>query len=269
MIHLYARVSTDKQENGRDAQVARLEQWAAGRPFRLHVDEDVSAYSTPINRRPMGKRMCDLLQRGDTVVITKDDRAFRSILDMAQTRHNWRSIGVHLEILDLPDAFKTPEGELFLNMKVAVGEYESRMHGQRKREVYAHKRRTGQPYSWIRPYGWRRTKDKRGKLSGYAVDEAERRLATRVIAMRDAGKSWWEITSEVCLSGARKPCARDGDGYYHVPDIRALVSAAEAGYPIVPQSFWRGGDFAQRLRAMKSDGIRLWPEGYAHAQIDL
>lgn len=243
MIHLYARVSTDKQENGRDAQVARLEQWAAGRPFRLHVDEDVSAYSTPINRRPMGKRMCDLLQRGDTVVITKDDRAFRSILDMAQTRHNWRSIGVHLEILDLPDAFKTPEGELFLNMKVAVGEYESRMHGQRKREVYAHKRRTGQPYSTIRPFGWLVTKtldERTGRMrpTGYKVYQPERDLVPRVQAMQAQGMSMSLIADELISCGVRKPKGSKGQ-YYYPSDLKLLLRAAEAGFPKLPQGAWQ------------------------------
>ena len=31
MLYLYARVSTDKQENSRDAQVARLNDWCKAR----------------------------------------------------------------------------------------------------------------------------------------------------------------------------------------------------------------------------------------------
>lgn len=268
MIYLYCRVSTDKQENGRDAQAQRLRDWASDQPYELIVDEDVSAFSVPLNKRPAGKLMCDRLQRGDIVVVTKVDRAFRSTLDMATTRQNWRSLGIHLEIIDLPDAFRTPEGELFLTMKVAFAQYESFQHGQRKREVYAHKRKTGQPYSWTRPYGWKRTKDKRGKLVGYEPDAKEQALGRRVLEMRRAGKSWWSIASDVCLAGDRKPSTREGAGYYHVRDIRSLACAAAAGYPTVPQAVWQESDYAQKLHAMKADGVRLWPEGYAHSEID-
>lgn len=243
MIHLYARVSTDKQENGREAQVGRLLDWVGTAPHRLHVDEDVSAYSTPLNRRPHGRQMCDQLQKGDTVVITKDDRAFRSLYDMAVTRQNWRSLGVHLEILDLPDAFKTPEGELFLNMKVAFGEYESRQHGQRKREVYAHKRKSGRPYSTTRPFGWLVTKrfDKgvgRMVLDGYAEFPAERALAQTVQAMRGNGMNWSLIADELICEGVRKPKGSKGE-YYYPSDLKLLVRAAEAGFPKMPQGAWR------------------------------
>lgn len=243
MIYLYARVSTDKQENGRDAQVQRLLDWAGDQPHELFVDEDVSAYSVPLNRRPAGKTMCDLLQRGDTVVVTKDDRAFRSILDMAATRQNWRSLGIHLEILDLPDAFKTAEGELFLTLKVAFGQYESATHGQRKREVCAHKRKTGRPYSTIRPYGWLVTKrfDKalgRMVLSGYAEYPEERALAKTVSDMRAKGMSWSLIADELICEGVRKPRGSRGQ-YYHPEDLKLLTVAAAAGYPKTAQGAWR------------------------------
>jgi predicted site-specific integrase-resolvase len=50
MIHLYARVSTDKQENGREAQTKRLLDWAQGKEAKLWVDEDVSAYNVRMRR---------------------------------------------------------------------------------------------------------------------------------------------------------------------------------------------------------------------------
>jgi predicted site-specific integrase-resolvase len=50
MIHLYARVSTDKQENGREAQTKRVLEWAQDKEHRLWVDEDVPAYNVRMRR---------------------------------------------------------------------------------------------------------------------------------------------------------------------------------------------------------------------------
>lgn len=253
MIYLYARVSTDKQENGRDAQVQRLKDWAGDSPHELFVDEDVSAYSVPLNRRPAGKQLCDRLQRGDTVVVTKDDRAFRSVLDMATTRQQWQSLGIHLEIIDLPDAFRTAEGELFLTLKVAFGQYESKQHGQRKREVYAHKRKSGQPYSTIRPFGWLVTKrfDKglnRMVLEGYREYPEERAMVPVIQAMRDKGMSWSLIADELICEGYRKP--KGGRGQYYYPsDLQALLLAAEAGFPKRPQGAWQARGRARTQHA--------------------
>lgn len=271
MIYLYCRVSTDKQENGREAQVSRLTEWVTQRGMQvdgLFVDEDVSAFYTSLSDRKEGKRVWDLLQRGDTLLMTKVDRGFRSWADAAITHQKLRDLGVTLRFADLDIDLSTPQGELFFSQIVAFAQFESRMHSQRKKEVYAHKRKTGQPYSWTRPYGWKRTKDKRGKLVGYEPDAKEQALGRRVLEMRRAGKSWWSIASDVCLAGDRKPSTREGAGYYHVRDIRSLACAAAAGYPTVPQAVWQESDYAQKLHAMKADGVRLWPEGYAHSEID-
>lgn len=271
MIYLYGRVSTDKQENGRDAQVARLKEWAAraGIAFDAEfLDEDVSALSVRLQDRPQGKLLWDRLEAGDIVVATRMDRMFRRLADMATTIDAWRKLGVRLKLLDMDIDMESPNGRAIAGFLAVAAQLESELHGQRKREVFANKRRTGQPYSWVRPYGWVRTKDKRGKLSGYAPSPQERRLGQRILDMRSAGQSWQEIASEVCLSGVRKPMSRAVDGYYHPKDIRALAEAAAAQYPIVPQSFWLRADSAQKLRAMRGDGWRLWPEGSAPPQTD-
>lgn len=236
MIYLYARVSTDKQENGREAQVQRLLDWAEGKDYVLFVDEDVSARSVRLNRRKAGKAMCDALKPGDIVVITKDDRAFRSSYDLAVTRQQWRQMGIHLEIMDLPEAFKTPEGELFLTLKVAFGQYESELHGQRKREVYAHKKRTGQPYATTRPFGWVVVKGRHGRE--WKECQYERDTAAMVKELRDAGKSWGQISAELCYRGRRKPPGSRNEFYYD-SDLCLLVKALEAGFPKRSQASWR------------------------------
>jgi DNA invertase Pin-like site-specific DNA recombinase len=224
----------------------------------LLVDEDVSAFSTPLSKREYGKQLWDALRRGDTVVMTKIDRGFRSWADAAVTYGTWRELGVTLKFLDMDIDLSTPQGELFFSQMVAFAQYESRMHGQRKREVYAWKRMMGKPYSCIRPWGWRSTKNKDGKLDGWESIPSEQEVGKRVLAMRERGLSWYEIASELSVRGCRKPLRqRGGSGYYHVADVRSLARAAEAGYPRLPQAFWHTADYEQRLHAARANGQPL------------
>jgi DNA invertase Pin-like site-specific DNA recombinase len=234
MLYLYARVSTDKQENGRDAQVQRLTAWAQASghaDYRLMVDEDVSAYNVRLHSRKVGKEMYDALQSGDTVAITKIDRAFRRMYDFAVTREQWEKLGVSLVVLDLP-ALQGPHGKFFASIVVASGELESDMHGQRKREVYANKRRLGLPYNQLRPYGWLAVKGATGRLESWAPCIPEQELGRRVLRMRSQGMSYPKIALDLCRENVRKPVTKKGSsGYYHVSDVFLLARAAQAGYP--------------------------------------
>ena len=261
MIYLYARVSTDKQENGREAQVSRLEQGANAKGLAVDgvfVDEDVSALYVDLPDRPEGKRLWDALSCGDTVIITKVDRAFRSWADAGVTIQRWRQESVTLEILDMPIDLKTPQGRLFFSQIVSFAQFESEMHGQRKREVYAHKRQSGQPYNQLRPFGWVSVKDRAGKLSGWEANPEEQALGKRAERMHRDGMSYSEIATAYALEGIRKPRRRkDSSGYYHVNDILCLCRAAQAGYPRLPRAFWQVRGYEQRLAAMKCHGPQL------------
>lgn len=265
-IYLYARVSTDKQENGRDTQVARLEEWAARQGYSdwlLFVDEDVSALYTQLSARPEGKKLWDLLSPGDVLVMTKVDRGFRSWAYAAEAYAKLRALGVTLRFADMDIDLATPQGELFFSQIVAFAQYESRMHGQRKREIYAHKRQSGQPYNQLRPFGWVSVK-RDGKLVGWAPCEQERALGLRVLAMRAEGKSWLKIARVLCLENARKPIGRKGSSrYYYSGDVAALAAAAEAGYPIRPQASWPAHGNGQKQRARISGDSRKSPAACA------
>jgi DNA invertase Pin-like site-specific DNA recombinase len=261
MIYLYARVSTDKQENGRVAQVARLNDWCVSKDLAVdteYVDEDVSAYSVQLRDRPQGKAMWDRLSAGDSVVVTRVDRAFRSLADCAVTIDLWRKLGITLHILDMPIDLATPQGRLFLSLIGSFAEFESAMHGQRKREVYANKRQSGQPYNQLRPFGWLSVKDAAGKLAGWKANAEEQEIGKRAVKMHSDGESYYEIATAFALEGVRKPHRRkDSSGYYHVNDVLCLCRAAAAGYPKLPRAFWQERGYEQRLAAMKCHAPQL------------
>ncbi len=242
-IHLYGRVSTDQQELSATVQEQRLRAFASTSGLELagvYVDEDVSG-AKPLKQRPAGKRLWDAIAPGDTVAFTKVDRAFRSLMDAANTLDVWKKLGVHVIILDVGIDVTSAAGELFFNQLVSFAQFERALLGQRLRETIGHLRREGRPYSNYRPYGWQRVGS--GKHKRFAPLVAERELGQRVVGMREKGLSWAAIATALYDEGIIKPgkakAARAGrhrGAYYLETEVRRLHRAAQADWPIEPRS---------------------------------
>lgn len=232
MIYGYARVSTDKQELSAEAQQADLQRWADQRSLtldRLFVDEDVSG-SKPLRDRPAGRKLWDAVTPGDMVVVTKLDRAFRSMMDAATTNDRWKTFGVRLAILDMPVDLATPAGELFFHQLSAFAQFERRIIGERIRTAVAHRRRTGKPYGRLRPIGWVQ------KDGQFQECHRERVIARRVLREHEDGDSYFVIACRLAREGVKKPSYVRGSGYYGISDCHYLAYAARAGFPIVRQA---------------------------------
>lgn len=88
---LYARVSTAEQNI--DHQKAQAE--AAGFTVdRVIADHGVSGVSTALAERPEGKRLYDVLRRGDTLVVRWVDRLGRNYQDVTDTIRHFMRQGV-------------------------------------------------------------------------------------------------------------------------------------------------------------------------------
>lgn len=88
---LYARVSTTDQT----ATHQRTQAEAAG--FQIdHVvsDEGVSGVTTVLAERPQGRRLFDMLRRGDTLVVRWVDRLGRNYADVTETIREFMRRGV-------------------------------------------------------------------------------------------------------------------------------------------------------------------------------
>lgn len=88
---LYARVSTAEQNL--DHQCTQAE--AAG--FQIDevvADDGVSGVTTRLAERPQGKRLFDMLRRGDTLVVRWVDRLGRNYQDVTDTIRNFMRRGV-------------------------------------------------------------------------------------------------------------------------------------------------------------------------------
>jgi DNA invertase Pin-like site-specific DNA recombinase len=88
---LYARVSTA------DQTVAHQRKQAEGAGFKVDVvvaDEGVSGVSTALRERPEGRRLFDMLRRGDVLVVRWVDRLGRNYADVTQSIREFMERGV-------------------------------------------------------------------------------------------------------------------------------------------------------------------------------
>lgn len=89
----YARVSTRDQTIDHQITQARK----AGFKFDdrdVLVDEGVSGVSVPLKERPQGRRLFDMLRRGDTLVVRWLDRLGRNYQDVTDTVREFMAQGV-------------------------------------------------------------------------------------------------------------------------------------------------------------------------------
>ena len=238
----YGRVSTADQATSAEAQAARLKAFAVTSGMELaglFVDEDVSG-AMPLKARPQGKQLWDAIAPGDTVAFTKVDRCFRSMADASTTLALWQQLGVRVNIIDLGIDVSSPAGELFFNNLASFAAFERQMIGQRIKEALAHRKATGRPYGRSRPLGW--MKQGVGKDTRWVACHDERRLAERVVALRDAGGTLAGIARQLAQEGVTKPGKRRDAkagryrGYWYLEaDIDRLFRASKAGFPILPR----------------------------------
>ena len=130
----YARVSTADQHEAMQLDALR----AAGCP-RIFV-EAASASST---ERPEFQAALKALRAGDTLVIWKLDRAFRSTIDAITTLNLLRERQVDILVTTLGFVSDTPEGRYFYRGLASSAEFERDMISVRTKEGLKAARRRG------------------------------------------------------------------------------------------------------------------------------
>lgn len=126
----YCRVSTGAQVQGtsleeQQRRVEAVANYHGATLTTLFVDEGVSG-SIPLGQRPKGFELVAGTKRGDTVVVSKLDRAFRSTLDALAVIERFRASGVQVIMADISVEPLTQDGvgRLFFTILASLAEFE-------------------------------------------------------------------------------------------------------------------------------------------------
>jgi DNA invertase Pin-like site-specific DNA recombinase len=145
----YVRVSTNEQHDagaGLPAQIARLEQEAAGRGWTLEVVAEAGGRSgkSTAGREALAEAL-ERLDRGEasTLVVSKLDRLCRSTLDFLSILERARRNGWTLVCLDVAIDTATPSGELMSTVLASFAQYERRLIAARTKEALAQRKAEG------------------------------------------------------------------------------------------------------------------------------
>ena len=158
---IYDRVSSDLQvRNGLslDTQKQLLTDYALSKGYEIvdyYVDEGITARKKLQNRKDFLRLLEDIKQdKIDLVLVTKLDRWFRNVRDYHNTKAileahncNWKTV---LEDYDT----STADGQLKINIMLAVAQNESDRTSERIKVVFDHKRRQKQHVTGAAPYGY-------------------------------------------------------------------------------------------------------------------
>lgn len=233
VCYAYGRHSTNKQELTQEVQEARTrEYWqrtlapegVAWGGFRY--DKATSA-RIPMGERPEGRAVFLAAQPGDFIVVSKMDRAFRSLRDGISSMDQWAARNVTFVTLDLQVDTSSPLGKFFRSILLAVAELEREFTRQRTQDVIDSRRKAGQPYCASCPAGWMIVK--RGATREYRVDHQERLLISAMESMHQSGVSldaiglWTQDQKEF-------PAKRT---FSTRQQARWAINAKRAGYPQV------------------------------------
>ncbi len=117
-------------------------QWAEyafplGEDCGMFVDEVQSGWKKRIYQRPAGKKMVDIIEDGDHVIIYSIDRGFRNVSDFARTVPHWIKRGISVHLITERFNLTSANGMLIANVLAAVAQFKSDMISERTREALA------------------------------------------------------------------------------------------------------------------------------------
>lgn len=130
MIYGYARVSTRgqlKDGNSIEAQEQALREHGAEKIFS-------DAYTGTKSHRPKLDELMNVMQAGDTVVVTKLDRIARSATQGIELIQSFLDKGVTVYVLNMGLMDNTSTGKLIRNIMLAFAEFERDMIVERTQE---------------------------------------------------------------------------------------------------------------------------------------
>lgn len=204
-VYGYLRVShKDQSDNTFDTQTreikARFKRISEDEPDCVWgetiIDKAVSAYKNPFFKRPGGARLNAMLKKGDIVVFSRVDRAFRNLLDLWRTVEHWKSRGVRFIFCDMPFDTSTAMGEAFLSFLGTFAQLDSAMKSERIKAGLRSKKEKGHVFGTT-PKGFRKVYSMAMKHHLFIEELEARRIYNFMVPLRESGMGFARISDEL------------------------------------------------------------------------
>lgn len=228
-VYGYARVSTTEQagadRSSLDDQATTIRH-AAGMKRQevaeVFVDPGISG-SVPLDKRPAGIKLLETLQAGDTLIVAKMDRLFRSTADALNTVDRFKVDQIALVLCDMGSEPVTENGvgRLFLTMMAAVAEFERARIHERMLEGKRAKQARGGLVGGSPPYGY--SVVGKGHSATLVPNPEEQGLIQVVRTLAATGRAIEGIRGDIERRGFRN---RHGKPFAWV-QIRRMIEAPE------------------------------------------
>ena len=181
----YIRVSTEQQANegvSLDAQRARIVKWCADNGYELvnvFVDAGISGKS--MEKRPGLQDAMKSLKKGMALVSYSLSRLARSTKDALSIGETVAKRKADMVSLSEQIDTTTAAGKMMFQMLAVLAEFERNLVSERTTNALQHKKRTGQKYTNITPYGFE-------AIEGRLVQvQAEAAIVAEIQAARAGG----------------------------------------------------------------------------------
>ena len=195
--YAYVRVSTVSQAahgESLDAQRQQITSYAYSRAKCLpddhvFIEAGVSG-SIDFQERPEGARLLERLQRGDSLIFSKLDRAFRNVRGAYNTLHELKQRGVHVHFIDLGgEVTGDGVGAIVFAVMSSFAAFERERIATRIKEVKQMQKAQGRFVGGRRAFGYQ-------IVDGQKVQrEDEQRVIVHMQEQRAAGMSYRAIAN--------------------------------------------------------------------------
>ena len=216
-VFAYCRASTKKQVESPETQKEMIQKYAVFHNLgevTFFVDLATSG-KIAWDDRDAGTELVSQIRKGDHVIITKLDRAFRRLADCVVMLEKFESMGVKLHVVNMLGGaidLSSPMGRFLIHILAAFAELERAFISERTRDGLAKRKHNRVAHTRFPGYGKRWEKKWiNGKLAKVAVpDDDERSVMRSILQWRTQAepRSWKEIADH--LTSTLKIKTRDG-----------------------------------------------------------
>jgi DNA invertase Pin-like site-specific DNA recombinase len=191
-------VSTARQELSIDVQSEQVAHYYGWRlePTGIQwggwfCDQSVSGKSK-LRKRPAGAEMFARMNKGDHVLISKCDRAFRNSTDMYETIEFMKENRMVVHFMDMMVDSSTPVGELIIGILAHVAQFERSRIGERTIEAKRQLRKLGFADNHP-PLGLTLEQDPETRRSRHVDHEPSQAILSIMFELRERGFNHKEI----------------------------------------------------------------------------